>query len=293
MKNIVTLTSIPGRIPFLHKLEKSLKVQALKPDAVEIYLPHTYSKRSLGQFDISQVPSSFDVVRCDDIGPATKILPAVSRHKNRGVRLIYCDDDRIYHQSWLQRLARLSDGNPEKCVADEVNSVPSRINERNWRLRPLEYRLRRMLALGRWRPLRVDRTYHANIAEGFGGVLVRPEFFTDRVFDIPAVAWTVDDIWLSANLNSNGVDIRYTQRERAVKSAPVIVDGEDLGRSEDSLVNFSDGDADRIEADYQTIRYAIQHLGCWKKYERLLGEEQRSRASLKASSAKSIQQTVS
>lgn len=43
--------------------------------------------------------------------------------------------------------------------------------------------------------------------EGCSGVLVRPEFFDDAAFDIPDVAWRVDDVWLSGMLAKKSVPI--------------------------------------------------------------------------------------
>jgi len=64
-----------------------------------------------------------------------------------------------------------------------------------------------LLSLGRWKPRKAASSGYVDILEGWGGVLVRPHFFTDAAFDIPDILWTVDDIWLSGQLALNNVPI--------------------------------------------------------------------------------------
>jgi hypothetical protein len=48
---------------------------------------------------------------------------------------------------------------------------------------------------------------YAAFAEGCGGVLIRPEFLDNEMFDVPPVLWSVDDIWLSGQMERLGVPI--------------------------------------------------------------------------------------
>ena len=45
------------------------------------------------------------------------------------------------------------------------------------------------------------------IGEGYGGFMVKPQFFDKTMWDIPPVMWTVDDVWLSGHLDSKGIGI--------------------------------------------------------------------------------------
>jgi hypothetical protein len=90
------------------------------------------------------------------------------------------------------------------------------------------------------------------------------------VFSIPAVLWSVDDIWLSGNLASNGTGIRWSGRRREEKSVPIFVDGQDLGRLPESL-NLSECDGfGRLSADYYGVRYFQENFGIWKGKTRSL-----------------------
>ena len=119
------------------------------------------------------------------------------------------------------------------------------------------YRLRRLASLGLWRPLkqfdaRTDGI--VDIALGFGGVLVRPEFFTQRSFDIPDVLWTVDDIWLSGNLAVNGITVRQASDVRLSANAQAadmsaLLDVEIEGHGRDA--------ANQKCVDYFRAKYGI------------------------------------
>ena len=39
-----------------------------------------------------------------DLGPATKVLPAVEEYAQEDVAVIFCDDDKIYDPNWAARL---------------------------------------------------------------------------------------------------------------------------------------------------------------------------------------------
>ena len=69
------------------------------------------------------------------------------------------------------------------------------------------YRLRRALSFGLWKRFGLEIEGYADIFEGFGGFLVRPEFFDDAANNIPDILWTVDDVWLSGCLERRGVPI--------------------------------------------------------------------------------------
>lgn len=48
---------------------------------------------------------------------------------------------------------------------------------------------------------------YVDVFFGVGGVVVNPRFFDKTAFDIPDIAWFVDDIWLSAVMARQGIKI--------------------------------------------------------------------------------------
>ena len=258
---VVSLTTTPGRIEYLNATLDSIKRQSIVPDSIEINIPFEYRKRSLGKVDLSAIPAGIDVYRCDDYGPATKIIPTLQRYKGQDVCIIYCDDDRLYHSNWIERLLKAYDAQPNACVAEEIIQIKNRFLTRAYS-NSLSYRLRRTFSFGLWKPRRNDPS-QGEIVEGFGGVLVRPEFFDDQVSQIPEEFVMVDDIWISAMLAKKRVPVVFSGRQRHERSKEVLVNGVDLGRAEGSLVTSTHEGKGRIDLDCEAILLANRELHVW------------------------------
>jgi hypothetical protein len=196
---------------------RALAAQRADIEAVILYLPRRYSRLNVDLGALPDVPEGITIrVIDEDFGPATKILPALREFRGQDVNLIFGDDDHIYDPDWAGRLLASAEAHPGCAIAEEGGDVrhyssyewSGPLQPRARRLKKnLRYRLRRIASLGRWRPRRNGFPGYVDLIEGFGGVLVRPEFFTGAVFDIPKLLWMVDDIWLSGQLAANGVPI--------------------------------------------------------------------------------------
>ena len=211
---VISLTTIPSRARHLAEFLDCINHQTILPSRIELNLPAEYHKRSLGKVDRSLIPTDFDVYECEDFGPATKVLPTLKRYADSDVRIIYCDDDRVYDKNWVHNLVTASGRTPDRAICDECVSINSILYRYHYPRKDMRYKVKKALSFGKFRPYHTDKWKDADIAQGFGGVLVRPSFFTDMVFSIPAVLWSVDDIWLSGNMASNGTGIRWSGRKR-------------------------------------------------------------------------------
>lgn len=268
---VISLTTVPSRARYLSKFLESIEKQTVLPSRIELNIPTEYHKRNLGKIDKKLIPSDLDVYDCVDYGPATKILPTLKRYSDTDTRIIYCDDDRLYNENWVRNLVSVADRNPTSAICDECISIRSIIHRYYHPHKDLRYKIKKALTLGRYRPYRTDKKTASDIAQGFGGVLVKPSFFDNRVFSIPDVLWSVDDIWLSGHMTLTGSDIRWSGRCREEKSVPVFVNGRELGRLPDSL-NLSECDGfDRLAADYYAVRYYQENFGIWGGHSHALG----------------------
>jgi hypothetical protein len=100
-----------------------------------------------------------------------------------------------------------------------------------------------------------SRSGYADIGEGFCGIMVKPSFFDESVFEIPDVMWSVDDVWLSGHLLKNGhamwvnKDIFALERPTALQRVDplyaAVIDGVDRPN------------ANRICAEYMQETYGI------------------------------------
>ncbi len=230
-------------------------------DAIILWIPERYRRLEFQDFEIPVVPRGVEIRRCAvDFGPATKVLPCVEAFRGQNVRILYCDDDRIYHPDWAMNLLRGSETYPGECIA-EAGEVVELAVRRAFKASS-DYRALRALSLGifgyffrrRNRELDPGRG-RIDIAHGYGGVLVQPEFIAGAAFDIPDVLWTVDDVWLSGHLVASGITIRKIARDLSSDKTQVA----DVS----ALIDYIADDHGRIAANLACISYFQERYGIW------------------------------
>jgi len=214
---IISLTTIPPRFKVIHETLESLAAQTTRVEAIHLYLPHQYRRFEYEKREVPAVPQGVTVRFIDtDFGPATKVLPAVRDYRSQDVHILFCDDDKAYDPDWARRFLEASRQHPGCCIVEEGGQVsdysthsfsgicqPRAVR----REKDLGYRIKRLITLGRWKPRKTVSSGYVDILEGWGGVMVRPEFFSEAAFSIPDILWTVDDIWLSGQLALNKIPI--------------------------------------------------------------------------------------
>ena len=230
MRHIVTLTAIPPRFDRLGPALRALVAQNSRPEAVELYIPRHYRRFPQWGGGLPEVPEGVRIVRVDeDLGPATKVLPAARAWRGTGVEIYYGDDDRIVPPDFVAGFLKARRARPDAVICGagfgvderygypafagpEPRAVPTagpqvQLAHKLWTLAlAVQSRwLGRPRLQAPWR--RFVRSGHVDIAEGYGGVLIRPEFLDDAAFAIPPVVWAVDDIWLSGCYARQGVPI--------------------------------------------------------------------------------------
>jgi glycosyltransferase involved in cell wall biosynthesis len=267
---IISLTSIPPRFKYIQECLNSLLAQTAEVSAINLYVPRGYKRFPCSQSDFPELANGVNLRLVDeDLGPATKILPACCDYQGEDAHILFCDDDKIYDPEWAQRFLDASKEHPECVICERGGhlSHPHYANNRDWisprspqatpLRRGLRYRARRMLSLGQWKALRWLESGYVDILEGWGGVLVRPEFFKDFAWEIPDILWTVDDIWLSGCLEIQGIPIWLNAASR-----PVIKETSDEVEHA-ALRNLVYKGRDRKAANKECIAYFRQNYGIW------------------------------
>jgi hypothetical protein len=267
-RTVITLTAIPPRFPQLSEVLGSLLGQRAPIDAVELYLPRSYRRFPFDPEHLPLVPKGVTIRLCDqDYGPATKVLPAVQVYAGQDVNIIFCDDDKVYDPEWAGRLIAAAAEHPGCCIVEEGSHMheyasfrwESPRQPRAMRIRKsLGYRLRRAATLGMWKPRKAVSSGYVDFLEGWGGVLVRPEFLSDpEVFDIPGKLWMVDDVWLSGHLERRNIPIWLTC-ESAIRTQ---------GNSDEvpqaALRNQQADGADRVALNRACIDHFRRTHGIW------------------------------
>ncbi|MFT4151783.1 MAG: glycosyltransferase family A protein [Paracoccaceae bacterium] len=266
MRTIITLSSIPPRFALLRPTLESLVRQNATVEAIRLYIPHSYRRFPDWDGTLPAVPGGVTIVRTsDDPGPATKILPALRETAGQDVDILFCDDDRIYDPDWATRFQALRRQRPRCALAEagwDIRDIPlsARRAERLPRAqksgREGRYRLKRIFSLGLWKPARFATSGYVDVLAGYGGVMVKPDFFTPAVFDIPEPLWTVDDPWLSGNLELNGIPIWL--------NAAHSLSRERSAARRESLLKFGDGGLQRGAANRACVAWYRQNHGIWQ-----------------------------
>jgi hypothetical protein len=197
---IVTMTTIPSRMALVGETLKSLLRQTRPPARIVLNVPHV-SRREQREYRIPpylERLASVEIHRCDDRGPATKLIPSLLRFP-AGQKLVVVDDDRIYPPNLVEDLERASAAHPGCAIGLGGWRVPDDLTDRPttlWAdlrgLPPVPVKATRLRE-----PVEVD------ILQGMAGYLVQPDFFDIReVTDYsaaPEAVFFVDDVWLSGH----------------------------------------------------------------------------------------------
>lgn len=279
MRYIFSLSTIPPRFGMLDPALRSLLNQSLRPAAVELYIPRHYRRFPQWGGALPAVPDGVRIVRVDeDHGPATKILPAARAYRGQDLEIIYVDDDRIFARDWAGTCLGLRRDHPNAAICGSGFNIAQRYGlpvpaprepvavraphpPKDLRY-DLGWLINRLLAGVRAGGLRrpylrqIAQSGFVDIAEGHGGVMLRPDFLDDEAFRIPPPAWPVDDIWLSGMLARRGVPI---WADRALFKVNEII------RASLHFALFKaviDG-ADRMQANLACIDLLREAYGIW------------------------------
>jgi hypothetical protein len=200
---IVTLTTIPSRLPHIGTTLKSLLRQSRAPKRIVLNLPR-HSKRENAGYTVPDFLlglKSVVVHRCEDMGPATKLIPTLQR-ETPSQKIIVVDDDRIYPPNLVADLDDAATRDEHSAFGMSGWVVPADLTDRPttiWAnlkiLPPAPVRARRLNA-----PLEVD------ILQGLSGYLIRPKFFElpslSDYSGAPDAAFYVDDVWISGHCSA-------------------------------------------------------------------------------------------
>ena len=271
---LITLSSIPPRFELIGPTLEALVAQE-GVDAVEIYLPRYYRRFPDWDGTLPKVPTGVHIQRVDvDYGPATKILAAAKHYRGENVQLLFCDDDRDYRPGWAKGLIAEAERHPDHAVAlagwdidglSRRSTFPHPRHKRRSRTWDFSYRASRLrqIVTGQGKaklaqkPPRkiIAQPGFVDIFEGYGGVIVRPEFFDATSFDIPQEAFHVDDVWLSGMLTRQGIGIWLASNLFEPKTT-------DADR-QDALFRHRVAEQGRAELDATAIQFLRQRWNIW------------------------------
>ena len=101
----VSISTIPQRIKNLNESVKSLLNQTKKPDKIFINIPFKY-QRFTEIIKDDQIPkfdsNLIEITRCEDCGPATKLLGSLNKLEKNSL-VILADDDHTYENYMIEK----------------------------------------------------------------------------------------------------------------------------------------------------------------------------------------------
>ena len=108
MKFCVSLTTLPSRIEHIKETLYSIQKQTLQPDRIYLNLPLKFKRLKNQFFKQNQIDKLEDyklqISRCEDFGPATKLMGSIESIRNSYDCVILLDDDHIYHKKCFEIL---------------------------------------------------------------------------------------------------------------------------------------------------------------------------------------------
>ncbi len=200
VKRIISLTVLPSRLEHIGGTISSLLNQSETPDEVCVWLPKN-TRRDNKKID--EIPGFLkqDLIRTEfveDVGPATKLIPALRKYwHDKETIIVTADDDIEYPREWFGGLIEYSN------ILKDAS---------------LGYRGRKFFGIG---PLKLyfydlaklyfghkrDEPKKVDLITASWGCLYKVKFFTEEVFslDLDTPMFLTDDIWFNGQLAKNRV----------------------------------------------------------------------------------------
>ncbi len=183
---IVSLTSYPARFDKLRMTLRSLIEQDVRPDYIMLWVDPAHQEH-IPQEVWALCHVGVYICFHKDIGPATKLLPALKQYPDHFI--ITADDDLYYPPNWLRRLVDAFDKDVPSIVSlrahlAKVGNDGALLPYREWDRRTRE--------------VRANEKTEFIFPTGVGGVLYFPGCFSSEVFDEDTLAELTpkaDDVW--------------------------------------------------------------------------------------------------
>lgn len=198
---VISLSTIPGRIKYINRVIDSMYNQYYRADCLYVNIPY-YCKRLQKKYDDKELDyidtkgGWVKINRCDDYGPATKLLGCIDQIHNPDTMIITVDDDHYYAPELVGLLVTHA-----KQYSDSVICT-----------RSLRKDFKPTVCRGKLNLNQGEVIY----VEGIGGILYRRKFITDTWFqhysyytspwgDTGKECWLSDDMVFSNMLMLQGI----------------------------------------------------------------------------------------
>ena len=196
---VVSLTTIRDRLPTATLAIQSILLQTMRPEQVVLYLSDEIPREVIPPALLALEKYGLRIAPVRDIGPFTKLIPALADYRDHTI--ITIDDDVYYPAHTVECLLRTAAAVPGAIVGNWVRRLAF-----DWRGRVRAAKKGRLITTKLMernidQPRRPVIAGHDLFAYGTSGVLYPPGCFDERVFDeasFKALCPTEDDVWFKA-----------------------------------------------------------------------------------------------
>ena len=195
---IISLTSIPSRLPALHLTIKSLLNQKVTFEKIILWL-HRDLKDDLPRTLQKLQGNRFEIRYSDTTEPHRKLVETLKLYPDRAI--VTCDDDMMYPDDWLLRLLETWQLTPRDIVAHRCRKIRTENGE--------------ILPYSTWHSESTGESSEHTMAVGWGGVMYPPGSLDERVLDRETymrLSPKADDLWFKVMATLKGTAMRKTQK---------------------------------------------------------------------------------
>lgn len=194
---VVSLTTHGKRIYDVALAIESIMQQSMKANRIILWLSDSFQNTKLPKLLVLQQKRGLEVAFCKDLGPYTKLIPALKRFPNEAI--ITIDDDAFYDYDVLERLIKAYLANPSYIHCCRFHRIL--FSEQGIILPYMQWKRR----------CSETEPSHLNFATGVGGVLYPPHSLDKEVFNEDVflrICRTADDVWYNAMAIKNGTKVK-------------------------------------------------------------------------------------
>ncbi len=193
---IVSLTTHGRRIYEVYLAIESIIQGSVRPNRIILWLPNVLCGKELPQTLVNQKSRGLEIKYTEDLGPYTKLIPALNEYPDSIIVTI--DDDILYPYDTLELLLSAHRSYTDCICANRIMDI--KFDNQG-----------QLTSLPTWKELEdKDRISTLNFFEGVGGVLYPPRCFSADVFDqdiFKEICPTADDVWFNCMALLSGISV--------------------------------------------------------------------------------------
>lgn len=228
---IVSLSTSPTRIVHIEPLIKTLSSQTIPPDKIVLNLPHVFKRTNDTFENIPDFITKNPMVKinmCEDIGPATKVVPTTKFASSPDSIIISVDDDIEYKNNMIEILLQHSKDNPNSAITGES-----------------------------YMKLEDNKS---ELVEGYSSVLYKRKFIDDLdpevILNYPKFCYLADDFIISNHLRKKNIDIVVVKGNKPFGNIFL-----EYGNGSDALRNGANDNSKNNVDNYQQCSKHLKESG--------------------------------